>query len=168
MMTESKHKNWLAGRNYVSFKRWEAIGTSIVNIVVFCLLFVYLFPILFMVSTAFMESYQLMDRYSPPYPGRQLRYPYDGKERMIYLVPFGDQIRELALVAPGKTTSQFIDPQDPESGLIEWHGSWRTLKHAYSFHMTLDNFGIIFRSLRLTQMVRNTLLMTLISMIGVL
>jgi len=161
-------RNWLAPQAYLSLHHWEAIGTGLLNLLVFSLLLVYLFPTLYMVSTAFMEGVQLRSRHAPPYPARQVSFEYEGKERLVYQVPFGDETRELALVTPGRTASQFVDPQNPEAGLIDWEGSWRALKGVYQFHLTWDNFDILFRSLRFPRMLRNTLVMTLVGELGVL
>jgi len=161
-------RRWLTPHTYIHLQRWEIIGTGLLNLLVFSILFVYLFPSLYMIATAFMEGPQLRDRYAPPYPARQVRYEYEGREHLVYQVPFGDETRELALVVPGRTSSEFIDPQNPEAGLILWEGSWRTLPGAYRWHVTWDNFSLIFNSLRFPQMLRNTLTAALISEIGVL
>jgi multiple sugar transport system permease protein len=167
MAASTARRNWSTPRNYIKLHRWEALGTGLVNLLIFSLLFVYLFPTLYMVSVSFMEAVQLRDRYAPPYPARQVRYEYDGRERLVYKVPFADGIRELALAVPGRTSSEFIDPNNPEAGLITWEGSWRTLPGVYKFHMTWDNFDLIF-SRRFPSMLRNTLGMAVISLIGVL
>ncbi|HRQ41976.1 MAG TPA: carbohydrate ABC transporter permease [Chloroflexota bacterium] len=153
---------------YVTLRRWELLGTALFNLLVFTLLIAYLFPILYIISTAFMESAQLRDRNAPPYPARQVRFEYEGRERMVYDVPFADGTRQLALVAPGRTSSEFIDPQNPEDGLIIWEGNWRILVGVYEFHWTWENFSLLFRSLRLPEMLRNTLLLAFITEIGVL
>ncbi|NJN53693.1 MAG: hypothetical protein HC804_02405 [Anaerolineae bacterium] len=80
-------------------------GTTLFNLLVFSLLFVYLFPILYIVAASFMETPQLRDRNAPPYPARQVRFEYEGKDRLVYDVPFEDGMRQLALVAPGRTSS---------------------------------------------------------------
>jgi hypothetical protein len=126
-------KRLLTPRTYVQLKRWEFLGTAVLNLLVFSFIFVYLFPTLYMLSASFMETAQLRDRNAPPYPARQVRYDYDGKERLVYQVPFGDELRELALVNPGRTSSEFIDPTNPAAGLITWDGSWRTLVGVYRF-----------------------------------
>jgi multiple sugar transport system permease protein len=161
-------RRWLTPHTYINLQRWEIIGTGLLNLLIFSILFVYLFPSLYMIATAFMEGPQLRDRYAPPYPARQVRYEYEGREHLVYQVPLGDETRELALVVPGRTSSEFIDPQNPEAGLILWEGSWRTLPGAYRWHITWDNFSLIFNSLRFPQMLGNTLTAALISEIGVL
>jgi multiple sugar transport system permease protein len=120
-----------------------------------------------MLSASFMETAQLRDRNAPPYPSRQIRFDYDGKERLVYNVPFEDGSRELALVNPGRVDSEFVDPANPEGGLIQWEGSWRTLVGVYKFHMTTENFATIIRSLRIGEMLQNTAVMALISGVGV-
>jgi multiple sugar transport system permease protein len=168
MAASTTQRNRVSPRNYIKLHRWEALGTGLVNLLIFSLLLVYLFPTLYMLSVSFMESAQLRDRNAPPYPARQVRYEYDGKDRLVYEVPFeDDSIRELALAVPGRTSSEFIDPQNPEAGLVAWDGSWRTLVGVYDFHMTWDNFDLIF-SRRFPSMLRNTLAMAIISLIGVL
>lgn len=169
MTKDSKHpRRWLVPQTYFSLRSWDAMGTVLLNIFVFALLFIYLFPLVYMVATAFMESPQLSDRFAPPYPAEQITFTYQDEDYLVYEVPVDDQILELALVNPGRTSSEFIDPADPESGLITWDGSWRTLSGAYRFHITLDNFEILFRTIKFNQLVRNTLVMALITEIGVL
>lgn len=153
---------------YVSLRNWEVFGTALFNVFVFTLLIVYLFPMLYMLSTSFMEGFQLRDRNAPPYPSRHLDFEYDGKTRKIYNVPFEDGERQLALVNPGRTSSEFIDPQNPDAGLITWEGNWRQLIGVYEFKATWENFQMIFRSLRFPDMLRNTLLLAIITEIGVL
>lgn len=168
MQTQSTPPKAVVPHTYVSLRRWELLGTALLNLLVFTLLIAYLFPILYIISTAFMESAQLRDRNAPPYPARQVRFEYEGKERMVYNVPFAEGQRQLALVAPGRTSSEFVDPQNPEAGLIQWEGNWRILVGVYEFHWTWENFNLLFRSLRLPQMLRNTLLLAFITEIGVL
>lgn len=160
---------WPKIRDLISLSQWEIFGTSVFNLFVYLLLALYLFPTLYMVSTALSESAQLRDPNAPPYPARQVRFEYEGRERLMYEVPFEDgTIQELALVEPGRTASRFVDPQNTAAGLIDWEGSWRRLTGVYEFHMTWENFSILFGSLRIPQMVRNTLLIALITEIGVL
>lgn len=156
-------------RNFISLQTWESIGSRLLNLFIFGILFIYLFPMLSMIATAFMEGPQLGDRNAPVYPARQIRFEYEGKEYFVYNVPFEDgSTRELALVTPGRTSSKLVDPQNPEAGIIEWQGNWRRLIGVYEFHATLENFTLMFRSLRVSDLIRNTVVMALISEVGVL
>jgi multiple sugar transport system permease protein len=163
-----KANQWLLPQTYISLRKWELFGTGLFNLFVFTLLIVYLFPMIYMISTSIMEGRQLGDRNAPPYPARQVQYTYDGEEYPVYNVPIGDELRELALVERGRTSSEFIDPQAPEAGLIPWEGSWRQLVGVYEFHMTWGNFELMFNTIKISQLLRNTLLIAFISEIGVL
>jgi multiple sugar transport system permease protein len=164
----SSKRNWFAPQAYLPLSLWEKIGTGAFNGLIILLVIVYLFPITYMVATAFMRSDQLGDRYAPPYPARQITFQYEDKDRKVYQVPFEDGVRELALVNAGTRGSEFIDPQNPEAGLITWEGSWRTLPGAYRFEMTWDNFTQLWASIRFPQLIQNTLVIALISEVGVL
>lgn len=168
MTTPIARRNWFAPHSYLSLRRWETIGTVLFNVFVFSLLVVYLFPTLYMVATAFMEAVQLRDRHAPPYPAEQVRFEYEGDDHLVYNVPIDGGIRPLALVRPGRTDSDFVDPQNPEAGLIHWQGSWRTLVGVYRPHFTLENFQVIFDSLPFPRMLNNTLLAVIVSEIAVL
>ena len=161
-------QRWYAPSGYLSLRVWDSFGSGLLNLMVIGLLVVYLFPILFMVITAFTPSEQLGDRYAPVYPARQLRYSYAGKDYRIYNVPFEAGVRQLALVKPGPKASEFIDPQNPEAGLIYWDGSWRTLRGVYEFSPTLDNFDLLFGATRFPRMMQNSLALVVIGEIGVL
>ena len=154
--------------SYLSLTNWERLGTGLLNLLVFSLLGLYLFPLLYMVSTSLMEGRQLMDRYAPVYPAQQITFQYQGKDYPILNVPIGDTVRRLALIKPGRTVSEFIDPNDSTAQIIQWQGNWRILKGEYRFHATWQNFLQLFRTMPLFRMIRNTLLMALISEFGVL
>ena len=145
------------------------MGSGLFNLFIFLMLFIYLFPMVFMVATSLMEGPQLTDRNAPAYPAEHIRYQYQGKGYAVYNVPFPNgEVRQLALVKPGRTSSEFVDPQNPDGGFISWEGNWRKLIGVYKFHVTLKNFGTLFSALPITQMLQNTLIMTLIAEVGVL
>lgn len=167
MATDSR-RNWLAPQTYLPLHAWEGFGSGLSNVLMVVMLGLYLLPVLYMVATAFMDSYQLADRYAPPYPAKQVTFLYGDKDLLVYNVPFETGERQLALVQAGRRASQFVDPQNPDAGLIEWEGSWRLLPGVYRFHLSWDNFSDLFGALRLPVLIRNTLLMALISEIGML
>lgn len=167
-ITHHTSRSPLIPHTYLSLANWERLGTFLLNAFVISLLIIYLFPTLYMISTAFMQSFQLTERNPPLYPASRVTFTYEGKEHVIYKVPIGDEERQLALVVPGRTASQFIDPQNPSAGLIDWQGSWRTLTPVYRFHATWENFQILFRSIPFPRYITNTLIVALISEIAVL
>jgi len=138
------------------------------NAGVWILLTLYLMPVGFMVVTAMMPTDQLGANKAPLYPAVIKSYPYAGKVYQLYNVPTDQGVQQWALVNPGLKTSQFIDPQHPDAGLITWAGNWHKLVGVYEFHPIWDNFMTLFHALPFTQMVRNTFLITMVGEIGVL
>jgi multiple sugar transport system permease protein len=161
-------RQWFVPHTYIPLGQWERLGTWLLNAFVIVLLIIYLFPTVYMISTAFMERIQLTERNPPLYPASRVFYSYEGEEKVIYNVPIDGATRQLALVVPGRTASQFIDPQNPSAGLIDWQGSWRSLTPVYRFHATWENFQILFRSIPFPRYLGNTLAVALISEVAVL
>jgi multiple sugar transport system permease protein len=138
------------------------------NLFVWLLLAVYLLPVAFMVVTAFKPTDQLSDNKAPWYPSKVAIYDYQGHAFQLYHVPTDQGMRKLALVMPGVTESQFIDPLDPSARLINWKGDWRSLGAYYVPDFAWGNFTKLFTSLPFPAMMVNTFLLVLIGEIGVL
>jgi multiple sugar transport system permease protein len=169
MKSSAQNHKWLTPHNYLSLQLWESLGAGLLNLFIIGVLFVYLFPMLFMVATSLMEGPQLSDRNAPAYPAQHIRFEYEGKTYAVYSVPFENgETRQLALIKPGRTSSEFIDPAHPEQGIVTWEGNWRKLIGVYRWYITFDNFMLLFRSLPIARMLQNTLVATLITEVGVL
>ena len=138
------------------------------NLFVWALLGLYLLPLAFMIVTALMSTDQLSDNNSPLYPATPVSFNYEGKDYRVYNVPTADGVKEWALVVKHLKTSQFVDPQHPEAGLINWDGNWRGLVSVYAFSPTWENFLILGKSVALDRMLGITLTMALIGGLGVL
>jgi multiple sugar transport system permease protein len=137
------------------------------NLFVWFLLALYLSPVLFMMVTAMMPTSQLDDKNAPLYPAKIKQYEYEGKQYQIYNVPMDGESKPMVLVVTGRESSQLLDPQHPENGLLEWKGNWRTLIGVYETHFTWENFTVLFESLPFSKMLHNTLLLTLVGEVAV-
>ncbi|MAU12783.1 MAG: ABC transporter permease [Anaerolineaceae bacterium] len=103
------------------------------------------------------------------WPVDQLTYTYEGEEVGIYKVPMPDgNIRELALVDKGRQSSDFIDPAAADAGLVTWEGSWRTLDPVEELAPRWENFPTAWEEINFPLLVRNTLAIALIGVIGTL
>ncbi len=138
------------------------------NLFVWLLLGFYLLPVAFMIVTALMSTDQLSDPNAPLYPAKPISYTYLGKDYRIYNVPTTEGIKEWALVVKHLKSSEFIDPQHPETGLIEWQGNWRGLTSVYEFSPSWGNFLILVNAVRLDRMLGVTLFMAVVGGLGVL
>ena len=156
------------GVSTLTFKLWDFTGTALLNLFMLLFLVVYLSPLSFMVIAALTPSNQFLDANAPILPSRRVTFNYEGKDRIVYQVPTEDGVKHWALYKPSRQSSEFIDPENPEAGLIHWEGQWRGLKAVYEFQPTLENFTEFLGITKLPLLFRNTLLVALISEIGVL
>jgi multiple sugar transport system permease protein len=157
-----------SGASTLSLRLWEFTGTALVNLFIWLVLLVYLVPLTYMLVVSVMPPGQASDPNAPLYPAERLTYIYEDRLRQIYSVPTEQGQRELALVRSFRTYAEFVDPANPEQGVIRWDGNWRSLKGVYRFHVTSENFANLFENYRFPRAILNTLLVALISGIGVL
>jgi len=152
----------------LTFKLWDFTGTAMLNLFMFLFLVAYLSPLPFMLIASLTPRDQFMDTNAPILPSERMKFNYEGKDLIVYRVPTEDGEKQWALYKPRREFSEFIDPQNPDAGPIVWQGQWRTLKAIYRFKPILDNFRDFLGITRLPLLLKNTLLVALISEIGVL
>lgn len=162
-----KGKNNL-GESTLTLRLWHFTGSAILNLIILILLTAYLAPLSYMFATSLKSPEQVSAGVMAPlYPAAYLTYTYQGEEHPIMEVPTANGIQEWALVNKYRTYSEFIDPQNPDSGLIHWSGNWRILKQAYVFNLTFEAFKQ-WQQANLPQGLLNTLIVIGVSEIGVL
>lgn len=96
-------------------------------------------------------------------------FTYNEQELDIYQVPFEDgTVRELAIVRKGRDDSAFVDPTNPDGGLIEWEGRWRTLEQSMTFDPHFENFPDAWNGINFPLLLRNTMGIAAIGTVGTL
>ena len=105
---------------------------------------------------------------APLWPADPQTFTYQGREYDVYIVPIDGTSRPLALVVPGRTISQFVDPAHAELGKISWEGSWRSLPRAWTFAPHFENFAKVWDLLDYPRLLFNTIVIAVVGMIGVL
>jgi multiple sugar transport system permease protein len=138
------------------------------NLFMFLFVLAYLSPLPFMVIASLTPQQQFMDSYAPILPARRETIAYEGKELDILKVPTPQGEKHWALYKPGRKESLFIDPQNPGAGPIKWQGQWRVLRPVYRLEPTLENFKRFMSITTIPLLMKNTLIVALISEIGVL
>lgn len=159
------------GVSTLTKKTWEFTGSAMLNLFMFMLLATYLSPLIYMIATSLKEPLQQQDSKSPLYPAINPLYIYQGKPHSVVKVPTKDGIKEWALIAPHRTSAEFIDPKNPDAGLIHWEGNWRSLEKAYEFKPSFAAFAGILDMTHIPNVpeaIANTLWVALVSEIGVL
>jgi multiple sugar transport system permease protein len=109
---------------------------------------------------------QLSTPGAPVYPADPVKFSFEGSEYDVYEVPIEDEIRELALVQKGRAESQFVDPQDPDAGLITWRGSWRALDHVWALAPQWGNYADVWELINYPRLLFNTIALATIGTVG--
>lgn len=128
----------------------------------------FLSPMLRTVTTAIKSKAQITETNAPLWPGDPATFEYEGRKYGIYHVPIEGQTRDLALVVKGRQESQFVDPANPDAGLITWQGSWRALERAWELAPQWGNFASVWNLIDFPRLLFNTAAMAVIGTIGTL
>lgn len=152
----------------LTLRLWDFTGTAMINLFMFLFIIAYLSPLPFMLIASLTPSNQFLDANAPILPSERVTFNYEGEDLIVYEVPTDDGIKQWALYKPSRQSSEFIDPKNPEAGTVQWQGSWRTLKAVYQFKPTLENYQEFLEVTNLPLLFKNTLLIAVISEIGVL
>lgn len=143
---------------------------SIVTLLALLFAMVYLLPFGNMALLSVKSQEQIVDSATGPiWPMEPALFNYEGKDYDVYSVPFPDgTTRDLALIDKGRASSEFMDPAAPDSGMIPWEGSWRTLEKVTSIKPHFENFPIAWDLINFPRLFGNTLAIALIGMTGTL
>ena len=162
-LTERSHSS-------LTYHVWDFTGTAIVNFFVFSLLFLYLGPMLYLPVTALKLPTQMADPNAPLYPADAVIYEYQNRPLNVYIVPTTNGERHLALVKTRRTSADFIDPENPQAGIIHWDGNWRALNKVYVPNMHTENFTKFFGEFSnlYFPLVLHTLIITFFGLVGVI
>ena len=143
------------------------LGRSSILMFALIIISAYLLPLLYMVTTSLQQPGQSTTPGAPVWPASAQTAEYQGETFPVFAVPMPDgTTRQLILVEPGRESSMFIDPQDPTQTRIEWQGRWRTLEQAWNFAPLIDNYTTAWNQLNFPRLLRNTVLIALLSTIG--
>lgn len=126
----------------------------------------YLMPMAYGVVTSLKTKAQASDPTGPILPSTVQLFEYQGEEYEVFNVPFENEVRQLALVTRRRGTSEFIDPQNPEAGLIEWEGNWRGLDPVYVPAPQWSNYVDAWNFIDFARLLFNTLMYAFVTMIG--
>jgi multiple sugar transport system permease protein len=104
-------------------------------------LLAFLMPLGYAISTSLKTDSQISSTGSPAIiPSSEKTFTYEGETYDVYEVPTETGVQEWALVGKGREQSSFVDPANPEAGLIEWEGRWRTLEPVWQIDIQWSNY----------------------------
>jgi multiple sugar transport system permease protein len=131
------------------------------------LLAAFLSPLLrsFTVSIKSPEQNSQVD--GPLLPSTPATFTYKDRDYPVYDVPLPDgSTKSLALYKKGRTSSQFVDPANPNAAPVVWEGQWRTLTPTLTFDPQWHNYGDVWDQIQYPRLLFNTVAIAVIGMIG--
>lgn len=138
-----------------------------VTLLAFAILSLWLMPLVYGGVTSLKTKEQISEPSGPILPAAAQTFEYEGEEYDVFMVPFENgEVRNLALVNRGRQASEFLDPSNPEAGLIEWEGRWRQLEAARIVSPTWENYPEAFTSIDFAQLLLNTFFYSFVGMVG--
>jgi multiple sugar transport system permease protein len=157
-------RHWSPNRD---LRKFTAVATT--TLFGSLILLIFLLPIGYMLVTSTKSLQQVVDVNAMLFPSSPDTYNYQGKDVILYNVPLPDgSQRVLGLVEAGRVKSSFIDPKNPDAGLIEWEGKWRTLKPSTHFNPTWSNFTDAWKAINMGVLFRNTFIIAILGTLGTL
>jgi len=160
-------RNGFFGMRLNSAKLFGYIGVTSFAL---ALILVYLMPFAYMIVTSFKDRDQIVESATGSiWPVDTVTFEYEGEELEVLTVPFDDgTVRELAIVRKGRQDSTFIDPADPDAGLIEWEGRWRSLDPLTELAPRWGNYAQAWDLADFPRLFFNTAFIALAGLIGTL
>jgi multiple sugar transport system permease protein len=154
---------------------------------------IFLMPLVYGIVTSLKTDNQITTLGAPWWPASARTFDYDGRTYEIFQVVecdaddnpipwgrdpdnlttpdcdglFGGEVYNWALVGRQRESAQFVDPDNPEAGLITWEGRWRTLERDWVFDAQWPNYLKAWDTINFPRLLANTLVYALITTIGV-
>lgn len=163
MTTTNKTQHVASKRERTTRKIFSHGGFTVVALVV---LGIFLCPFAYGIVTSLKTDDQISALNAPILPSSEVIFTYEGKEYPVYEVPTEDGVKEWALVKKGRESSSFVDPQNPEAGLIEWEGRWRTLEPVWQLDLQWSNYADAWKAINFPVLLRNTIVYAILSTFG--
>jgi multiple sugar transport system permease protein len=157
---------FLRKRKPLTRKTRNRITAFLVTSLTLAILVLFLIPMVYGIVTALKTDSQFSKIGAPWWPATEAQYEYEGKTYDMYRVPIDGKIKDLALVVKGRQQSQFVDPDNPEAGLIVWDGAWRTLERDWQFDPQWNNFVRAWETVKFPRLLGNTLMYAGITTFG--
>lgn len=148
-------------------KRRQLFNQAGITLFALSLLSLWLMPLAYGGVTSLKTREQISDPSGPILPATAQTFEYEGESYDVYTVPFENgEERTLALTKKGRQASEFIDPANPEAGIIEWEGVWRQLEVSRTVSPTWGNYSEAWTSIDFARLLGNTFFYAIVGMIG--
>ncbi len=147
-------------------KRREVLVKLATTTFAAAVLVVFLMPMGYAFVTSLKTRTQAADPTAPILPAEAVTIEYEGKEVDLLEVPIDGETRKLAIVKKGRQESEFVDPDNPEAGVIVWEGNWRGLPPVRQPAWQWGNYQEAWDFINFPRLLFWTLLYAFVTMIG--
>lgn len=165
MSTITRMQSRMTPWDYARWRQRILLKAAVTTLAVLILL-VYLLPLGYGIVTSLKTKDQFTDPQAGLLPSVPKTYEYEGQTYEVFVVPTDAGDKEMALVKKGRRSSSFIDPQNPEAGLIEWEGFWNKLKRVDEFAPQWKNYEKAYTMIDFFRLLGNTIMYAFVTMIG--
>lgn len=155
----------------IAKRRRNILRYAAVTLLALIILSVYIMPLIYGVVTSLKTKAQISDPGAPIIPSEIVKYEYNDELYKVYLMPTESGDQEWALIQAGRMgrrPSEFIDINNPEAGIIEWDGNWRSLVPVREPAVQWDNYPEAWNRINFLRLLGNTLFYAFVTMIGTL
>jgi multiple sugar transport system permease protein len=166
MSTTQFPKPSLVQRYFTGIKAQEFITKALTTLVLVLGAIVILIPLLFMISTSLKSRNQLRASPPPIIPWETTMAEVNGKAEPLYEVILDSETRQMALIKNlPEGRGQFVEPANPDQIYELVIADQKALRH---IELHWENYPEAFTQVPFDRYLINTLLVTFISMLGML
>lgn len=150
----------------IALRRRRLLNRMAITSLAIIVLSIYLMPLGYGVINSLKSPGQAADIRAPILPSDPITYTYEDESYDVYQVPTDDGIKQYALIDAGRRSSEMLDINNPDAGIIEWEGNWRDLVPVTEVAFHWDNYPEAWDTINFLRLLGNTLLYAVVTMIG--
>jgi multiple sugar transport system permease protein len=178
-------------RLMTSKKLREGINSVLLTGLGLVMLGIFLLPLVYGIVTSLKTDQQITALGAPWWPATARSFTYEDQTYEIFKVvecdaddnpiPWGrdpenltvpdcgwfNPVHDWALVTRQREYAEFLDPEDPEAGLIRWEGRWRTLDRDWVFDFQWGNYLRAWDTINFPRLLWNTIMYAVITTVAV-
>jgi multiple sugar transport system permease protein len=175
----------------VSKKVREGVNSLLLTGLGVVMVAIFLMPLLYGVVTSLKTDNQITTLGAPWWPATARTFSHDGQTYEIFKVVecdadgapiawgtnpenlnvpdcfWGGRTYDWGLVVRQREYAEFLDPEEPEAGLIRWEGRWRTLERDWVFDAQWANYVKAWNTINFPRLLGNTLVYALLTTFAV-
>jgi multiple sugar transport system permease protein len=175
----------------MSKKVREGTNTILLTGLGLVMLAIFLLPLVYGIVTSLKTDNQITTLGAPWWPASARTFTHDdqtydifrvvecnaegvpipwGRDPENLTVPecgWGGRVHDWALVTRQRESAEFLDPENPEAGLILWEGRWRTLERDWVFDAQWGNYLKAWNTIKFPRLLGNTLVYALVTTFAV-